>query len=42
MAPDIEYRNPEARREYESKGQVVHLSPGQKEQVQVQVITTSE
>jgi hypothetical protein len=35
---EFEYRNPAAMRAYESKGRVVHVSPGQKTQVQVQVV----
>lgn len=37
---DLEYRNPEAMRAYESKGPVVRLSAGQSESVRVQLITT--
>jgi len=40
--PRLEYRNPEAMRAYESKGQVVRLSPSQKEQLRLQVISPSE
>jgi hypothetical protein len=40
--PALEYRNAEAMRAYESKGQVVRLSAGQKEQLRLQVISTSE
>jgi len=40
--PELEYRNAEAMRAYESKGQVVKLLAGQKEQLRVQVIATSE
>jgi len=40
--PRLEYRSSEAMRAYESKGQVVRLSPGQKEQLRLQVISTSE
>jgi len=40
--PPLEYRNSEAMRAYESKGQVVRLSPGQKEQLRLQVISTTE
>lgn len=40
--PELEYRSAEAMRAYESKGQVVRLVPGQKEQLRVQVISTSE
>jgi hypothetical protein len=39
---DIEFRNPEAMRAFENKGQVVRLSAGQKEQVTLQVITSNE
>ena len=35
---ELEYRNPAAVRAYESKGQVVHVTPGQKLQVQLQPI----
>ena len=38
----LEYRNPEAMRAYESKGQVVRLIPGQKEHLHLQVISSSE
>jgi hypothetical protein len=34
---NLPYRDPEAMRAYESQGQVVHLSPGQKTKVQLQV-----
>jgi hypothetical protein len=34
----FEYRNPVAMRAYENKGKVVHVSPGQKTQVQVPLI----
>ena len=40
--PALEYRNAEAMRAYESKGQVVRLSAGQKEQLRLQVISKSE
>lgn len=36
---DLEYRNPEAMRAYESKGQVIRLTPGGKETVQLQLVT---
>lgn len=39
---NLPYRDPEAMKEYESKGQVVHLSPGQKTTVQLQSILTPE
>lgn len=35
---EFEYRNPTAMRAYQNKGKVVHVTPGQKTQVQVQVI----
>ena len=38
----LEYRNAETMRAYESRGQVVRLSPGQKEQLRLQLISTSE
>ncbi len=40
--PELEYRNAEAMRAYDSKGQVVRLMGNQKEQVRVQPISTSE
>jgi hypothetical protein len=40
--PALEYRNAEVMGNYESKGQVVRLSPGQKEQLRVSIISTSE
>jgi hypothetical protein len=40
--PALEYRNAGVMRAYESKGQVVRLSAGQKEQLRLQVISTSE
>jgi hypothetical protein len=40
--PDLEYRNPEAMRAYESKGQVVRLVAGQKEHLHLQLIASSE
>lgn len=38
MQNDLEYRNPEAMRSYESKGPVVRVVAGQKEHVQLQLI----
>ena len=35
---EFEYRNPAAMRAYENQGKVVHVSPGQKTQVRVQVV----
>ena len=40
--PNLPYRDPEAMRAYESKGQVVHLSAGQKTSVQLQLIASIE
>jgi len=40
--PSLPYRDAEAMRAYESQGQVVHLSPGQSQQVQVQLISGGE
>lgn len=40
--PDLEYGDAEAMRAYETKGQVVRLSSGQKEHLQLQEISTSE
>jgi hypothetical protein len=40
--PDLPYRDAEAMRVYESKGQVVHLSAGQKASVQLQLIPSFE
>jgi len=39
---DLEYQNPEAMRPYESKGQIVRLEPGQKEQLRLDLISSSE
>jgi len=40
--PNLPYRDPDAMRAYESKGQVVHLSAGQKASVQLQLIASIE
>ena len=40
--PNLPYRDAEAMRPYETKGQVVHLSAGQKATVQLQIISGSE
>ena len=40
--PNLPFRDPEAMRAYESKGQVVHLSAGQKTSVQLQLIPGGE
>ncbi|MGA9509394.1 MAG: carboxypeptidase-like regulatory domain-containing protein [Candidatus Sulfotelmatobacter sp.] len=39
---DIPYRDPEAMKAYESKGQVVHFAPGQKVTLQLQVVPGNE
>lgn len=36
---NLEYRNPEAMRSYESRGQVLRLAPGEEQSLQLQVIT---
>jgi hypothetical protein len=40
--PNLPYRDAEAMRVYETKGQIVHLSPGQKTTLQLQTISGSE
>ena len=40
--PEFEYRNPEAMRAYDTKGQVVRLVAGQKEHLQLQLISSNE
>jgi hypothetical protein len=35
--PDLPYRDPEAMRAYDGKGQVVHVSAGEKANVQLQI-----
>lgn len=40
--PNLPYRDAEAMKAYETMGQVIHLSPGQKTDVQVQMISSSE
>lgn len=40
--PRLPYRDPEAMKGYETRGPVVHLSPGQKTTVQVPIILSSE
>jgi hypothetical protein len=40
--PELEYRDAEAMRTYESKGQVVRVVPGQKQQLRLQLISTGE
>jgi hypothetical protein len=39
---NLPYREADAMRAYESKGQVVHLSAGQKVSVQLQIISSIE
>jgi hypothetical protein len=39
---ELEYQNAEAMEVYEGKGPVVHLAPGQTQQVRVQLISTKE
>jgi hypothetical protein len=39
---ELEFHNSEAMRAYEAKGQVVRLAPGQKENIKLQLISTSE
>ncbi|MGC1452463.1 MAG: carboxypeptidase-like regulatory domain-containing protein [Candidatus Sulfotelmatobacter sp.] len=40
--PNIPYRDVEAMKAYETKGQIVHLSAGQKADVQLEMISSSE
>jgi hypothetical protein len=40
--PNLPYRDAEAMRSYETKGQVVHLPAGQKTSVQLQIISSTE
>jgi hypothetical protein len=39
--PNLPYRDAEAMRAYETKGQIVHLSPGQKTTLQLQIVSGS-
>lgn len=39
---DIPYRDPEAMKAYETKGQVVHFAPGQKVTLQLQIVSGSD
>jgi hypothetical protein len=39
---DLPYRDAEAMKVYETKGQVVHFAPGQKVTLQLQVISGNE
>ena len=40
--PNLPYRDAEAMKQYESQGQVVHLSAGQKTTVQLQNVISAE
>ena len=40
--PDLEYRNPEAMRAYDAKGQLVRLIAGQKEHLHLQLVSSTE
>ncbi|HEY1272862.1 MAG TPA: hypothetical protein VGF08_12790, partial [Terriglobales bacterium] len=40
--PDLEYRNPDAMQQYDSKGQVVRVVAGQTEHVQLRMITDGD
>ena len=40
--PELPYRDPEAMRKYEGKGQVVHVAAGEKASVQLQIIPQVE
>jgi len=40
--PALPYRDAEAMRAYDSKGQVIQLSPGQEQSVQLQIISDSD
>jgi hypothetical protein len=40
--PELPYRDPEAMRAYESKGQVIQVAGGQKAKIQLQLIASSE
>ena len=42
VQPNLEYENPEAMRAYDGKGQDVRLAAGQKERVQLQLVSASE
>jgi hypothetical protein len=39
---DIPYRDPDAMKAYENKGQVVHFAPGQKVTLQLQIVADSD
>lgn len=40
--PNLPFRDPEAMKAYDSKGQVVHLSSGEKASIQLQIVPDSE
>jgi len=40
--PDLEYRNPEAMKAYDAKGQLVRLIAGQKEHLHLQLVSPAE
>jgi hypothetical protein len=40
--PRLPYRDPEGMKTYETKGQVVHLTAGQKTAVQLQIVSETE
>ncbi len=40
--PNLPYRDAEAMRAYETKGQVIHLAAGQKATLQLQTISSTE
>ncbi|MGB6679586.1 MAG: hypothetical protein WBE44_23025 [Terriglobales bacterium] len=40
--PDLEYRNPEAMKAYDAKGQLVRLIAGQKEHLHLQLVSSTE
>ena len=42
VQPELEYQNPVAMRAYDGKGKVVRLNGGQKERLQLQLLSTSE
>jgi hypothetical protein len=40
--PNLPYRDPEAMKAYESKGQVIHVEPGQQVNLQLQAISEEQ
>jgi len=40
--PNLPYRDPQAMKTYEGKGQVIHLEPGQQANLQLQVVTEEQ